>query len=63
MARISNKINNINIFKLSLRVDNELCSLFFHKDLSNLNEFNKYYLSKINIVPYCSKYIFYYEFG
>ena len=43
-----NKVtNNINIFKLSLRIEDKLCSLYFHKDLSNLNEFNKYYVSKI----------------
>lgn len=45
---LNNITNNINIFKLHLQIDNIACTIYLHKDLANINEFNKYYIKKIN---------------
>lgn len=46
---LENLIRNSNILSVNFNISDVSCSMYYHPDLVNLNEFNKYYLSKINI--------------
>ena len=46
---LENLIRNSNVLSVNFNISDVSCSMYYHPDLVNLNEFNKYYLSKINI--------------
>ena len=46
---LENLIRNSNILSVNFNISDVSCSMYYHPDLVNLNEFNKYYLDKINI--------------
>ena len=45
---LNNFVNNVSVFKNEFKIDKYKCTLYFQKNLSDINEFNKYFISSIN---------------
>lgn len=45
---LNSLVNNISVFKNDFKIDNINCSVYFQKNLADINNFNKYFIPYIN---------------